>query len=112
MYAIRSYYVTVPTLNSSAAPQETTVTYQPELLDLTERESLLIGLYERINPGVVSVQTLSLTGGGLGTGFVYDLEGHIITNYHVVEDVTELEVDFVITSYSIHYTKLYDVRLI
>lgn len=70
------------------------VTYNPNLLDLMDREGLLISLYERVNPGVVSIQTLSVTGGGLGSGFVFDKEGHIITNYHVVEDATELEVDF------------------
>jgi len=70
------------------------VTYNPNLLDLMDREGLLISLYERVNPGVVSIQTLSVTGGGLGSGFVFDKEGHIITNFHVVEDATELEVDF------------------
>lgn len=68
--------------------------YSPEMLDLLERESLLIGLYEKVNPGVVSIQTLSVAGGGLGSGFVFDKQGHIVTNYHVVEDATELEVDF------------------
>ncbi|PKO10310.1 MAG: trypsin [Chloroflexi bacterium HGW-Chloroflexi-2] len=70
------------------------VTYNPNFLDLMDREGLLISLYERVNPGVVSIQTLSVTGGGLGSGFVFDKDGHIITNYHVVEDATELEVDF------------------
>lgn len=68
--------------------------FEPQLLDLVERENLLINLYERVNPGVVSIQTLSVAGGGLGSGFVFDKEGHIVTNYHVVEDATELEVDF------------------
>lgn len=76
-------------------PQNSNViTYSPEMLDLLDREGLLINLYERVNPGVVSIQTLSITGGGLGSGLVYDKEGHVITNYHVVEDATELEVDF------------------
>jgi len=76
-------------------PQNQNTTWiEPQLLDLQERESLLISLYERVNPGVVSIQTLSQTGGGLGSGFVYDKAGHVITNFHVVEDVTELEVDF------------------
>jgi 2-alkenal reductase len=30
----------------------------------------------------------------LGSGFVLDKEGHIITNFHVIEGVSELEVDF------------------
>lgn len=73
---------------------EPVMDHEIEMLDLVERESLLIGLYERVNPGVVSIQTLSVSGGGLGSGFVFDKEGHIVTNYHVVEDATELEVDF------------------
>lgn len=66
----------------------------PFLNNLADQEKHLIALYEQVNPGVVSIQTLSVTGGGLGSGFVYDNEGHVITNYHVVENATELEVDF------------------
>ncbi len=65
-----------------------------EFLDLLQKEQLIIDLYERVVPGVVSIQTLTAEGGGLGSGFVFDKEGHIITNYHVVENATELEVDF------------------
>jgi S1-C subfamily serine protease len=54
----------------------------------------LTALYQQVNPGVVSIQTLTDQGGGLGSGFVYDKEGHIITNYHVVDGATSLEVDF------------------
>lgn len=31
---------------------------------------------------------------GLGTGFVWDTEGHIVTNHHVVADATDIEVIF------------------
>jgi S1-C subfamily serine protease len=54
----------------------------------------LAGLYREINPGVVLIRSLTEEGGGLGTGFVWDAEGHIVTNYHVVESATDLEVDF------------------
>ena len=57
-------------------------------------ESTLIGLYERVSPGVVSIQTLDSSGGSQGSGFIYDKEGHVITNYHVVEGAQEIEVDF------------------
>jgi 2-alkenal reductase len=46
------------------------------------------------NPGVVAIQVLSETGNGLGSGFVIDKDGHIITNFHVIDGVLELEVDF------------------
>ena len=51
-------------------------------------------LYREINPGVVAIRALTEEGGGLGTGFVWDSEGHIVTNFHVVESATDLEVDF------------------
>jgi S1-C subfamily serine protease len=54
----------------------------------------LVQIYQSYNPGVVSVRVTSSQGNSLGSGFVYDIEGHIITNYHVVEGATEIEVDF------------------
>lgn len=58
------------------------------------QESTLIGIYENSNPGVVAIQVLTSSGNGLGSGFVIDNEGHIVTNFHVIEGVSELEVDF------------------
>lgn len=62
--------------------------------DAQEMEGLLVALYERVNPGIVAIQTLTAQGSGLGSGFVIDKEGHIVTNYHVVEGADKLEVDF------------------
>jgi S1-C subfamily serine protease len=66
----------------------------PVIVDLSENEDILVNLYERVNPGVVAIQILNEEGGSLGSGFVFDEEGHIVTNYHVVEGATDLEVDF------------------
>lgn len=62
--------------------------------EFTSLDGSLEALYETLSPGVVSIQYTTDTGGGQGTGFVYDKEGHIITNYHVASDATELEVHF------------------
>lgn len=62
--------------------------------DLEYQDTLLTMLYEQVNPGIVSIQVLAEAGSGLGSGFVYDKEGHVITNLHVVEGATDLEVDF------------------
>ncbi len=59
-----------------------------------ERDALLASLYERVSPGVVSLLVENELGGSTGSGFVFDREGHIVTNYHVVEGATEVEVDF------------------
>lgn len=74
-----------------AAPQVTEESVIPSSI---EKQNILVDIYEKSNPGVVAIQVLTESGSGLGSGFVLDKEGHIITNYHVVEGETELEVDF------------------
>jgi S1-C subfamily serine protease len=72
---------------------ETTVPL-PSIPDYQAIEDILVNLYEEVSPGVVAIRVLTRTGDGLGSGFVIDKEGHILTNYHVVEGVTDLAVDF------------------
>ena len=62
--------------------------------DIGDTGDLLVSVYDKVSPGVVAIQTLSSEGGGLGSGFVYDKQGHIITNYHVIEDAVDFEIDF------------------
>lgn len=57
-------------------------------------EDALVQLYDSVSPGVVSIQVYSQMGSGLGSGFVVDKEGHIVTNYHVVEGAERVEVHF------------------
>jgi S1-C subfamily serine protease len=66
----------------------------PPALDLAGSQDALIQLYKDANPGVVAIRVLTPQGGALGSGFVIDDQGHIITNYHVVEGETDLEVAF------------------
>ena len=78
-------------------------------LDVSTSNDVLTpqAIYERYAPGVVQVRTLSAATAlenlpdafgqqprGLGSGFVIDKEGHIITNYHVVEDADTVQVVF------------------
>jgi S1-C subfamily serine protease len=59
-------------------------------------EQLFTELYQRVSPSVVyiAVTTSGLTGSGSGSGFVWDTEGHIVTNNHVVESANGIEVRF------------------
>ena len=49
-------------------------------------------IYKRVSLGVVFVQAGSANSGATGSGFVYDKEGHIVTNDHVVEEATQYSV--------------------
>jgi len=57
-------------------------------------DQVLTSLYQQVNPGVVTIISTTSQGVGSGSGFVIDKEGHILTNYHVVDTATQVEVDF------------------
>jgi 2-alkenal reductase len=66
----------------------------PSTIITSSEEQQLIELYQRVNPSVVSIIVLTRDSGGQGSGFVFDKEGHIVTNQHVVEGAESIEVDF------------------
>ncbi len=65
---------------------------QFDVLDYINQTGLLPWprIYDQIKHSVVLIQTDT----GLASGFVYNREGYIITNYHVVEDATTIQVTF------------------
>ena len=58
----------------------------------------LSDIFEKTEPGVVRVNVQrenAVDGvGGIGSGFVFDKKGHVITNAHVVKDATKMVVTF------------------
>jgi 2-alkenal reductase len=100
--------VPTPAVEATAAPSVT-----QQALSSAETQSLTDALavlqdtfeqiYARVNPSVVNIQVLETgaagfgtQGGqsGLGSGFVWDREGHIVTNAHVVEGAGQISVTF------------------
>lgn len=68
---------------------------------MTPEESVNVAVYEAVNRGVVNITSrakgerfllMELQSEGSGSGAVLDREGHILTNYHVVQDANEIQV--------------------
>lgn len=59
-------------------------------------QDAFIALYKQVSPGVVIIKTTTSQGGALGSGFVYDSSGNVVTNFHVVDGApnNKVEVDF------------------
>jgi len=49
-------------------------------------------IYEQVKRGVVEVVVKKGGEEGIGSGFVFDTKGHVVTNYHVVQEATEIDV--------------------
>ncbi len=81
---------------------------------LNELQAALSRIYETVNPSVVSIQVTQKVSAmmqqmpfygstpqteeqyqqGAGSGFVWDKQGHIVTNYHVIESADKVRVQF------------------
>ena len=66
----------------------------PPPVDLVASQDTLVNLYQQVHQGVVAIQVLTDAGRGLGSGFVVDDQGHVVTNFHVVENETDIEIAF------------------
>lgn len=95
-----------PTPQPTAVPQPTaTLAPMPAVGpgastgSIISLENDVVGVYESAGAGVVHITTRSYSFDfffnpvpqeGTGSGFVFDTNGHIVTNYHVVEGAEEL----------------------
>ena len=83
-----------------AMAQEQSV--KPSVANLTTEEQNNIHVYESVNRAVVHITTRSVADEtflrletpteGSGSGSVLDRQGHILTNFHVVEEATQIQV--------------------
>src|ERR1700760_1926077 len=100
------YFVTT---RLSGGPSSSWIT-RPSHVELTQASSPAsydseeqnnISVYKKALPAVVNITSTAVAYDffygavpqqGMGSGFVIDSEGHILTNYHVVENARQLEV--------------------
>ena len=95
-----------PTIPAITVPTATQLPNPLALIDaagLDFAERRIVGVYDRVSPSVVSITTQVMRPDfffnvvpeeGSGSGFVLDKDGHILTNYHVIEGAERIEVAF------------------
>lgn len=77
--------------NPTSSPAEVQV--------VTNEDQVLVDLYIRLNPSVVNIAVFVNQNGtpqlyARASGFVYDAQGHIVTNAHVVQGIDSVQVIF------------------
>ncbi len=95
-------------LPTSPTPLPTATSAPPPVAPMPEKEQAeaanalenqIIAVYETVGASVVNITNKSyvydifgraFAQQGSGSGFVYDAQGHIVTNYHVIENASEL----------------------
>ncbi|MFH7326188.1 S1C family serine protease [Desulfurivibrio sp. C05AmB] len=71
--------------------------------DLAAAEKTAIEIFSAASPAVLFITTIELRRSlfslniyelprGTGSGFIWDQDGHVVTNYHVIEDANRVEV--------------------
>jgi len=92
---IPSQEIGMPDLITSNGHDATTL---GDVLSSSKSSLTLVELFEKSEEGVVKIQVvrnnISGDAGSVGSGFVYDNLGHIITNAHVVDGATKATVTF------------------
>jgi 2-alkenal reductase len=88
---------------SPSGLQPAVASTQPSLpkepLITTNEEQILVDLYKRVNPSVVNIITYTsqdnaVTPASQGSGFIFDENGDIVTNSHVVHGADEVDIVF------------------
>ncbi len=83
--------IPVPNLAATTTPQPSN--------DLMPEENRVMSLFDKLSPSVVFITTMGARQGyfgrghlapqGAGSGFVWDADGHIVTNFHVIAQAQE-----------------------
>jgi 2-alkenal reductase len=88
-----------PAIGAQALPLSTPTPVADTVLAAAEAlQQVMINVYARVEPSVVNIEVVTRTRfsefESSGSGFVWDTEGHIVTNAHVVHGAREIVVTF------------------
>lgn len=89
-----------PGAHAQPSPASAPAAVSSDPVETTDDEDVNIRVYAVVNKSVVNITTssegLGLFGeevsSGSGSGFVIDRQGHIVTNFHVIEDAEAVQV--------------------
>ena len=104
----------LPPVNGTSGPQHIEITEAAGGEGLDSEEQNNIGVYRKNIGSVVNITSRVMTYDffyglvpqeGQGSGFVFDKEGHILTNYHVIENARQVEV-------TLHNRKKYKATIV
>jgi len=88
---------------ASIPPTPTPWVVEPPNDSIRQLETQVEAVYVAVGNAVVNISVTSvgydyffnaIPSEGSGSGFVYDAQGHIVTNYHVIENADEIQVTF------------------
>jgi S1-C subfamily serine protease len=97
------FQTTIPQVVVTVIPPTAIVQQVPAPVSMpavvTNEEEALKALYAQVNPSVVNLtiylsQNNQMLPASQGSGFVYDPEGHVVTNAHVVHGAEQIDVIF------------------
>ena len=102
-----------------------TINVNPSKFDTKNEALSATEAYNKVAPAAVVVSTKSVTQGyfmqtqeveGIGSGFIINQEGYILTNYHVIQGAQEISVtlsnDVTTTAQIVNYDENQDVAMI
>lgn len=105
--------------------QTKTINVNPSKFDTKSEALSATEAYNKVAPAAVVVSTKSVTKGyfmqtqeveGIGSGFIINEEGYILTNYHVIQGAQEISVtlsnDVTTTAQVVNYDENQDVAMI
>ncbi len=84
---------TAPITTGAASPSDAAVVAE-EAVQRGDGALSVAEIVRRESPAVVLIEAGSGSSGGLGSGFLIDRDGHILTNAHVVDDSEDITVTF------------------